>query len=154
MVVSVEMSSEVLVVVVVVDGAEEEGVVLFSSERFWEGSALPFQLAPTSHHFPRLEVLRMSVRLMRRGSLALMLRVFRVPRERFMRVRCSEVMAEVAAPALSLLFLRSFMVSIMNFVRTERLASLPLAETVFWRSRTMSLREEGSSWRSWEPDAV
>ena len=56
-------------------------------------------------------------------------------------------------PDFTLLFFRSVMVSIMNFVRTDR-ASSPTFATAGWMRSTMSFSEEGSSCRSWGPESI
>lgn len=64
-------------------------------------------------------------------------------------------MAEVAPDEdFVLLFFRSLMLSIMNLVRTDGAVAVGEgAATVEWRVVTMSLSEEGSSVRSWCPEA-
>lgn len=95
----------------------------------------------------------MSSREMLMGSEARITRLlFRDPRILRIFVMCSEEMLD-PGPDFTLLFLRSVMVSIMNFVRTERDCSPTLA-TAGWIRRTMSFREEGSSCRSWGPESV
>ena len=86
------------------------------------------------------------------GSEARMTReLLRDPRILRILVMCSEVMDEFTLD-LRRLFFRSVMVSIMNLVRTDREASPALA-TAGWMRRTMSLRDEGSSCRSWGPES-
>lgn len=77
--------------------------------------------------------------------------LFREPRILRIFVMCSVEMLEPTV--FTLLFLRSVMVSIMNFVRTERDCSPALA-MAGWTRRTMSFREEGSSCRSWGPESA
>lgn len=85
------------------------------------------------------------------GSEARTTRVlFREPRILRIFVMCSVEMLEPTV--FTLLFLRSVMMSIMNFVRTERDCSPALA-MAGWIRRTMSFREEGSSCRSWGPES-
>lgn len=95
----------------------------------------------------------MSSREMLMGSVARITReLFRDPRILRIFVMCSVVTLE-PTPAFSLLFLRSVIVSIMNFVRTERDASPALA-TAGWIRRTMSFRDDGSSCLSCGPESI
>lgn len=77
--------------------------------------------------------------------------LFREPRILRIFVMCSVEMLEPTV--FTLLFLRSVIVSIMNFVRTERDCSPALA-MAGWIRRTMSFKEEGSSCRSWGPESA
>lgn len=89
----------------------------------------------------------MSFREMLMGSEARMTReLLREPRILRILVMCSEATVELA-PDLRRLFFRSVIVSIMNFVRTEREAS-PAFAMAGWMRRTMSLSDDGSSCRS------
>lgn len=83
----------------------------------------------------------------------------RTTRELFMEPRilrifviCSDATL-APTPDFTLLFLRSVMVSIMNFVRTDR-ASSPTFATAGWMRSTISFSEEGSSCRSWGPESI
>lgn len=105
------------------------------------------QLAPTSHHFPFLVESWISAREMLMGSEARIVReLLREPRILRILVMCSDVMLEPDADFI-LLFFRSVMVSIINFVRTDRDCS-PIFPTAGCIRRTMSFKEEGSSCRS------
>ncbi len=121
-----------------------------------EGSSLPFQLAPTSHHFPRLSLFWRSDREMRNGSVARRVRELEVrpPRTLRMRVMCDLVRDEEAVESRILLFLRSRIVSIMNRVRTEGselVVERALAAAWVWD--TTAFRAEGSSERSCGPQS-
>lgn len=77
--------------------------------------------------------------------------LFREPRIFRILVICSEVTLEPGA-AFRRLFLRSVIVSIINFVRTDSDSS-PTFATAGWTRRTMSFKEDGSSCRSWGPES-
>ena len=66
---------------------------------------------------------------------------------------CSDVIVEAAIPVFIRLFLRLLIVSIMNFVRTDRFSSPDLAIDDC-KCSTMSFKADGSSCLSWGPESI